>query len=52
MDIFLKENKAQMNEIFLNTPTAAMQLFIIVRKSDRENSIIKPLCKFKLQTMV
>ena len=35
-----------MNEKFPNTPTAAVQLFIIVRKSDQENSIIIPLCKF------
>ena len=40
-----------MNEIFPNTPTAAVQLFIIVRESDQENTIIKPLCEFKLQTM-
>ena len=40
-----------MNEIFPNTPTAAVQLFIIVRESDQENSIIKPLCEFKLQSM-
>ena len=40
-----------MNEIFPNTPTAAVQLFIIVRESDQENSIIKPLCEFKVQTM-
>ena len=40
-----------MNEIFPNTPTADVQLFIIVRESDQENSINKPLCNFKLQTM-
>ena len=40
-----------MNEIFPHTPTAAVQLFIIVRKSDQENSIIRSLCEVKLQTM-
>ena len=41
-----------MNEIFPNTPTAAVQLFIIVRKSDQENSIIIPLSKFNFGSRI
>ena len=43
--------KRYQNEIFPNTPTATVQLFIIIRESNQEKSIIKPICEFKLQTM-
>ena len=48
---FLKDAKAQMNKMFPIPPTAVVQLFIIVGKSGKKSSIIRPLCKFKLQTM-
>ena len=36
---------------YFQTHLVAVQLFIIVSTSDQENSIMRPLCKFKLQTM-
>ena len=47
----MKDAKAQMNEIFPNTPTSTLQLLNIFRESDEEHSIFKPLCRFKLHTM-